>query len=64
MKLINLFIRTLNNCSLGVDFRGSRHAEENVVVIMEFLDWVQVKKHTTAITLEANSLCGVGISML
>ena len=27
MKLINLLIRELNNCSLGGDFRVSRHAE-------------------------------------
>ena len=27
MKLINLLIRELNNCSLGDDFRVSRHAE-------------------------------------
>ena len=57
MKLINLLIRELDNCSLGGDFRVSRHAEicqfdhfsleikskKQVVVIMEFLDWVQVK---------------------
>ena len=57
MKLINLLIRVLDNCSLGGDFRVSRHAEicqfdrfsleinfkEHVVVIMEFPDWVQVK---------------------
>ena len=27
MKLINLLIRELNNCSLGGDFRVSHHAE-------------------------------------
>ena len=27
MKLINLFIRELDNCSLGGDFRVSRHTE-------------------------------------
>ena len=27
MKLINLLIRELDNCSLGGDFRVSRHAE-------------------------------------
>ena len=27
MKLINLLIRELDNCSLGVDFRVSRFAE-------------------------------------
>ena len=27
MKLINLLIRKLDNCSLGGDFRVSRHAE-------------------------------------
>ena len=57
MKLINLLIKELNNCSLGGDFRVSHHAEirqfdrfsfkliskEHVVVIMEFSDWVQVK---------------------
>ena len=58
MKLINLLIRELNNCSLGGDFGVSRHAQicqfdrflqkliskEHVVVIMEFPDWIQVKK--------------------
>ena len=27
MKLINLFIRGLENCSVGGDFQASRHAE-------------------------------------
>ena len=57
MKLINLLIRELDNCSLGGHFRVSRDGEicqfdsfsleinskEHVVVIMEFPDWVQVK---------------------
>ena len=57
MKLIHLLIRKLDNCSLGDDFRVSRHAEicqfdhfsleiiskEHVVVIMEFLDWFKLK---------------------
>ena len=53
MKLINLQIGELNNCSLGDDFRVMRHTEicqfdcfsleiiiskEHVVVIMEFSD--------------------------
>ena len=58
MKLINLLIKKLDNCSLGGDFRVAHHAEiffisliafqkkliskEHVVVIMEFPDWVQV----------------------
>ena len=59
MKLINLLIKELNNCNLGGDFRVSYHAEicqfiaflqklilnKHVVVIMEFPDWVQVKKN-------------------
>ena len=56
MKLINLLIRALDNCSAGRDLRVSRHAEicqfdrfsleiskEHAVVIMEFPDWVQIK---------------------
>ena len=57
MKLINLLIRELENCSLGGDFRVSRHPEiyqfdrfsleitfkEYIVVITDFPDWVQVK---------------------
>ena len=57
MKMINLLIRELDKCSLGGDFRVSRHAEicrfdrfsleinskELIVVIIEFPDWVQVK---------------------
>ena len=50
MKLIYLLIRELKNCSLGGDFRVSRHAEichelpkEYVVVIMEFPDWFKLK---------------------
>ena len=59
MNLINFLIRERNNCSVGGDFRVSHHAEmcqfdrlsleiiskEHVVVIMEFSDWVQVKKN-------------------
>ena len=59
MKLINLLIKELNNCNLRGDFRVSHHAEirqfdrflleinfkrARIYVIMEFLDWVQVKK--------------------
>ena len=54
MKLINLLIRELKNCSLGDNFRVSHHAEvcqfdhfsseiiakEHVVVTMEFPDLV------------------------
>ena len=57
MKLINLLIRELDNCSLGGDFRVMCHAKicqfdrfslatnlkEHVVVIKELPDWVQVK---------------------
>ena len=57
MKLINSLIRELENCSLGGDFRVSRHAEisqfdrfsleiiskEHVVVIKEFPDWFKLK---------------------
>ena len=56
MKLINLLIRELNNCSLGDDFRVTSQADicrldrfsleidskEHVVIIMELADWVQV----------------------
>ena len=54
MKLVNLLIKELNNCSLVGDFRVSHHAEicqfdrfsfEIKVVIMEFPVWVQVKKN-------------------
>ena len=61
MKLINLLIRKLNNCSLGGDFRISHHAEicqfdcfslginfkraRRLLVIMGSPDWVQVKKN-------------------
>ena len=59
MKLINLLIKELNNCSLDNDFE-SRNMQKyvnlivffrnwfqksiHVVVIMKFPDWVQVKK--------------------
>ena len=57
MKLINLLIKDLDNCSLGGYFRVSRHAKicqliaflwkliskEHVIVIMEFPDWFKLK---------------------
>ena len=60
MKLINMLIREVNNCNLWGDFRVLHHAEicqldrfsleinlkEHVVAIMEFPNWVQVKKYT------------------
>ena len=56
-----MLIKELNNCSLGGDFRVSRHAgicqfdsfsselisKEHVIVIMEFPNWVQVLKKYT-----------------
>ena len=58
MKLVNLLIRELNNCSLGAIlvlyhaeicqfslFSSEINFKKHVVVIMEFPDWVQVKKN-------------------
>ena len=54
MKLINLLIRELDNCSLGgvfpvpksvnlIAFLQKLISKEHVVVIMELPDWIQVK---------------------
>ena len=61
VKLINLFIRELINCSLWAIFESRTMpkyvnliaflqkliSKEHVAVIMEFPDWIQVKKKYT-----------------